>query len=166
MVHGDGLVGRRVERARLAMLVDGARAGRGGAVLVEGAPGVGKSALVGALDVAGLRVLRATGAETEIDLPWAGVAELAAPLADDVLASLVPEVQRAALSTALARTGPSSPLGEDRGLVLHAFAGLLVAAAARGPLAVCIDDVQWLDPSSEEAIRFVARRAERLGVAV
>jgi DNA-binding CsgD family transcriptional regulator/tetratricopeptide (TPR) repeat protein len=160
-VHGVGvsLIGRTMELARLGALVDGARAGRGGALVVEGRPGVGKSALVEALDTSGLRVLRATGVETEIDLPFAGLAELLDPVLDRL--DVLPDVQRAALRGALALDQPS---GEDRGLVLHALAGLLKAAAAGGPLVVCVDDVQWLDPSSQEAVAFAARRAERLGV--
>jgi DNA-binding CsgD family transcriptional regulator len=157
-VDGDRLVGRRAELSRLRRLLDGARAGRGGAVMIEGTPGVGKSALLSALDLAGLRVLRTVGAETEIDLPFAGLSELVAPVVDDI--ESLPAPQRTALRTALAFEAPSSPYGEDRGLVLHAFAGLLAGVA---PVVVVVDDVQWLDPSSEEAIAFAARRAERLG---
>jgi DNA-binding CsgD family transcriptional regulator/tetratricopeptide (TPR) repeat protein len=156
-VQDDGLVGRRAERQRLQGLLDGARAGRGAALVVEGGPGVGKSALVAALDVADLRVLRAVGAETEIDLPFAGLADLVAPVLDTL--DELPAVQRAALRGALGLAAPSSPLGEDRGLVLHAFAGLLAIVA---PALVVVDDVQWLDPSSQEAVAFAARRAHRL----
>jgi tetratricopeptide (TPR) repeat protein len=155
------LVGRRGELRRLGALIDGARAGRGGAVVVEGAPGVGKSALLAAVRPRDLPVLSVTGAETEIDLPFAGLAELLAPVLGRLDA--LPDVQRAALRGALALDAPA---GEDRGLVLHAFAALLRAAAADAPLVLCVDDVQWLDPSSQEAVAFAARRAERLGIAV
>ena len=155
------LIGRSAELAQLAQLAEGARAGRGGALMVEGGPGVGKSALVEALDWSGVLVLRATGVETEIDLPFAGIADLLDPVLDRVDA--LPDVQAGALRGALAMTAPP-PAGEDRGLVLHAVAGLLRAVATDRPLAVCVDDVQWLDPSSQEAVAFAARRAERLGV--
>src|SRR4051794_28644056 len=107
--------------------------------MVEGGPGVGKSALVEALDWSGVLVLRATGVETEIDLPFAGIADLLDPVLDRVDA--LPDVQAGALRGALAMAAPP-PAGEDRGLVLHAVAGLLRAVAADGPLAVCVDDVQ------------------------
>ncbi|HWI72028.1 MAG TPA: ATP-binding protein, partial [Baekduia sp.] len=96
----DGLIGRGAELARLALLVDGAREGRGGAVMVEGTPGVGKSALAGAVDTSGVVLLSATGVETEIDLPFAGVAELLDPVLDRIGA--LPVVQAAALRGALA----------------------------------------------------------------
>ncbi|HMJ35976.1 MAG TPA: AAA family ATPase [Baekduia sp.] len=156
------LVGRRVELQRLAAVVDGRPAGRGAALVVEGPPGVGKSALLAAIRPAGGTVLSATGAETEIDLPFAGLAELLHPVLGR-LDALAP-VQRAALRGALALDAPA-PV-QDRGLVLHAFVALLRAVTQDGPLLLCVDDVQWLDPSSQEAVAFAARRAERLGVAV
>ena len=155
------LVGRRAEVVRLEGMVAAARAGRGGAVVVEGVPGVGKSALlreVWGRAQAELPVLATTGVESEIDLPFAGLAELLAPI--QAHAEALPEHQRAALRAALA-TG--APVATDRVVVLHAVLALVAAAA---PLLLVVDDVQWLDPSSEEAVAFVARRAERLGVAV
>lgn len=156
-----GLVGRRDELVRLGAVVAASAAGRGGAVVVEGVPGVGKSALLRAVwaqagDVLG--VLATTGVETELDLPFAGLAELLAPIV--VRADDLPDPQRAALRAALALDAPA---GADRVVLLHAVAALLAAAA---PLLLVVDDVQWLDPSSEEAVAFVARRAERLGIAV
>src|SRR5689334_8845289 len=115
--------------------------------MVEGGPGVGKSALAEAVGWDDVLVLRATGVETEIDLPFAGVADLLDPVLDRVEA--LPEVQATALRAALALAAPP-PAGEDRGLVLHAVAGLLRAVAAQRPVAVVVDDVQWLDPSSQE----------------
>jgi DNA-binding CsgD family transcriptional regulator/tetratricopeptide (TPR) repeat protein len=160
-INAGGLVGREAELAQLVSPVDAARVGRGGSMVIEGAPGVGKSALLAAARPADLLALRASGVETEIDLPFAGLAELL----DPALRYLhrLPAIQRAALSGALAL---GAPAGEDRGVVLHAVAALLRAAADDGPLAVCVDDVQWLDPSSQDAVAFAARRAERLGVAI
>src|SRR3954469_17669780 len=75
------LVGREDERARLNALLDGARAGRSGALLLHGPPGIGKTALLRwAIEAAdGLRGLRARGMESESDIPFAGLAELVAP---------------------------------------------------------------------------------------
>ena len=156
------LVGRAAELGRLGALVDGARAGRGGALLVEGPPGVGKSALLQAVAASpGVRVLAVTGVETEIDLPFAGLAELLHPVLDHV--ERLPDPQRGALRAALAL---DAPRGDDRAVVLHAVAASLAAVAADGPLLLAVDDLQWLDPSSRSVVEFVARRAERLGLAV
>lgn len=156
---GVELVGRAAELERLGALIDGARAGRGAALLVEGPPGVGKSALLEAMvGSAGVRVLAATGVETEIDLPFAGLVELLHPVLDDV--DRLPDPQRGALRAALAL---DAPRGHDRTVVFHAVAALLATAA---PLLVAVDDLQWLDASSRSVVWFVARRAERLGVVV
>ncbi|MCW3003533.1 MAG: transcriptional regulator, LuxR family, partial [Conexibacter sp.] len=160
-INAGGLVGRDAELRRLASLIDATRAGRGGSMVVEGAPGVGKSALLAAACPPDLLVLRATGVETEIDLPFAGLAELLDP-ALEYLDGLT-AVQRAALRGALAL---GAPAGADRGVVLHAVTALLRAAADDAPLVVAVDDVQWLDPSSQDAVAFAARRAERLGAAI
>lgn len=157
------LVGRESELERLTALVEQAREGRGAACCVEGTPGVGKSALLDELArrVDSVLVLRATGVESELDLPFAGLAELLAPLLPG--AEALPPAQRAALRGALALDAPA---GAERALVLQAVVGLLAAAAERQPLALLVDDVQWLDAPSQEAIAFAARRAERLPVAL
>jgi DNA-binding CsgD family transcriptional regulator/tetratricopeptide (TPR) repeat protein len=158
----DGLLGRDGELARLAALCDGARAGQGGAMLIAGVPGVGKTALLRAADASGLRVLDVTGAESEIDLPFAGLAVLLQPLLayDGALAP----PQRAALAGALAL---GQPAAADPAHVLQAAGALLAAAAADPPaLLLRVDDVQWLDPSSQQAVAFIARRAARIGVGV
>jgi DNA-binding CsgD family transcriptional regulator len=157
-----GLLGRDGELARLATLCDGARAGQGGAVLIAGVPGVGKTALLRAADASGLRVLDVTGAESEIDLPFAGLAVLLQPLLG-YDAALAPP-QRAALAGALAL---GEPAAADPAHVLQAASALLAAAAVDAPaLLLRVDDVQWLDPSSQQAVAFIARRAARLGVGV
>lgn len=152
------LVGRATELARINALIERLRAGRGGSLVVEGAPGVGKSALLRAIAAPELQVLSATGVETELDLPFAGLAELLAPVLEH--GDALPDAQRAALRSALALDAPA---GAERVLVLQALVALLDAAAARrGPLLLLVDDVQWLDASTQEAIAFIARRAERL----
>ncbi|HST42792.1 MAG TPA: AAA family ATPase [Conexibacter sp.] len=155
------LVGRAAELERLRALIDRARGGRGGSLVVEGPPGVGKSALLRALEGPDLLVLSTTGVESEVGLPFAGLAELLAP----VLAhgDGLPDAQRAALRAALALDAPA---GAERVLVLQALVALLEAAASGRALLLLVDDVQWLDPSSQEAIAFLARRAERLPLAL
>ncbi len=148
------LIGRDAELARLRALVGGGR----GALLLVGRPGVGKSALLDAATAGAGRVLRTVGVQSEIELPFAGLRELLHPVLEDVDA--LPPPQRRALRAALALEAPT---GLDRGTVLHAFVALVEALA---PVVVAVDDVQWLDPSSREAVAFLARRADRLGVVV
>ncbi|MDO8185460.1 ATP-binding protein, partial [Conexibacter sp. CPCC 205706] len=155
------LVGRAGELGRIRVLLDRARSGRGGALVLEGPPGVGKSALLRALDAPDLQLLGTTGVETELGLPFAGLAELLAPLLSH--AEALPEAQRAALRAALAIDAPA---GAEQVLVLHALVGLLEAAGATRPLLLLVDDVQWLDASTQEAVAFLARRAPRLPLAL
>ncbi|MBS1678561.1 MAG: helix-turn-helix domain-containing protein [Actinobacteria bacterium] len=147
------LIGRDAELARLRELADGA-----GAVVIAGRPGVGKSALLAAATADAGRRLSATGVQSEIALPFAGLRELLEPVLEKV--DELPPAQRRALRAALALDEPGTP---DRGTVLHAFVALVAGLA---PVVVAVDDVQWLDESSRAAIAFLARRAERLGVAV
>ncbi len=155
------LVGRAGELGRIRALLDRARAGRGGALVLEGPPGVGKSALLRALEAPDLQLLSTTGVESEIGLPFAGLAELVAPLLGH--ADGLPEAQRAALRAALAIDAPA---GAEQVLVLHALVALLEAAGATRPLLLLVDDVQWLDASTQEAVAFLARRAPRLPLAL
>jgi predicted ATPase len=130
------LLGRVDELALLNEVADGARSRRGGAVAVAGTPGVGKTALLHAVDSAGLRALDVTAAETEIDLPFAGLAALIEPLLG-YEASLAPTA-RAALRGALALEEPTVA---ESARVLHAATALLAAAAADQPLLLRVDDV-------------------------
>ena len=155
------LLGRGDELALLNDLTGGARSRRGGALMIAGTPGVGKTALLRAAGTSGLRVLDVTGAETEIDLPFAGLAAVVEPLLA-YEASLSPAA-RAALRGALALEEPTVAEGAR---VLQAATALLAAAAAGEPLLLRVDDVQWLDPSSQQAVAFIARRAEAIGIAV
>src|SRR3954470_2914878 len=155
-------VGRERERARIDRLLEEARAGRSGALLLHGEAGIGKTALMRwAIGRAtGLRVLRARGIETESDIPFAGLAELVTPLLDRLDA--VPEVQARALRGALA-LGPATP--HDRFTVPAGLLSLLGAAAEEQPVLVAIDDAQWLDEPSMEAFLFAGRRLGAEGVA-
>jgi DNA-binding CsgD family transcriptional regulator len=157
------LVGREVERAVIGELLDSARAGRGGALVLRGEPGIGKSALCRyALDqAAGMRRIHARGVQSEADLAFAGLSELLGALSEHVDA--LPPVQAAALSDALGRS-EGAPVG--RFAVLAGTLSLLSTVAEDGPLLAVIDDVQWLDPASADALTFAARRLEDAGVAL
>src|SRR5207248_1965328 len=150
------LVGRDAECRRVTAALDDVRAGRGAVLLLAGPPGVGKTALLeyAAGAAGGLTVLRATGAEFEARFAWGGLHQLLQP----VLGQLdgLPAEQAAALRGAL-RLGPAT--GDDPFLVSLAVLGLL---AAGGTGVVClVDDAQWLDDQTADALRFVARRVER-----
>ena len=149
------LIGRDVELERLRV----AAAGEGGALVVAGRPGVGKSALLAAAIADVDPVLSVTGVQSEIALPFAGLRGLLEPVLDEVDA--LPAPQRRALRAALGLD--DEPAGPDRGAVLHAFAALVATLV---PVVIAVDDVQWLDASSREAIAFLARRAERIGATV
>ncbi len=149
------LVGRPEAFERIAWVVAGARAGRGGALLVRGDPGAGKSSLLAAADTEGMTVLRCSGTQDELDLPFAALHALVRPLRA-LVPGLVP-AQREALDLALglAAGGQPAPL-----LVGAATLSLLDAAADGGPVLVVVDDFHWVDVESRDAIGFAARRIE------
>lgn len=116
---------------------------------------MGKSALLKHLldRASGCRVVSAAGVQSEMELPFAALHQLCAPMLD--LLDRLPEPQRDALSTAFrVRTGPAP----DRFLVGLAVLSLLAAAAEDRPLVCVIDDAQWLDRASAQVLAFVARR--------
>src|SRR5690242_455162 len=161
--HASQLVGREPECAAVDRLLDDARAGAGGSLVVRGEPGIGKSAL---LEYARQRavpmaLLSATGVEAESDLAFAGLHELLRP----VLSHLgeVPEIQSQALAGAL---GLAPSIHADRLLISAAVLSLLAAAAEERPTLCVVDDAQWLDRPSADALMFTARRlrAERLAI--
>lgn len=133
--------------------------------MVHGEPGVGKTALLDYVGVqaTGCRVIRGSGVQSEMELPFAGVHQLCAPLLDRV--GRLPGPQREALETAFGlSTGPAP----DRFLVGLAVLGLLSEAAQDRPLICLVDDHQWLDSVSAQVVAFVARRlgTESLGLIV
>jgi DNA-binding CsgD family transcriptional regulator len=159
-----GLVGREDETERLCSLVDAASAG-GGALVVVGDPGIGKSAL---LNVAkehaartGLTVLASAGVECESGLPYAGLDLLLRPILDT--AAALPSVQRDALLTAVGLTRGPAPDPVRLGL---AVLNLISEAAARGAVLVAVDDIHRLDPPTHETLAFVARRIGRAAFAM
>ena len=148
--------GRDRELAALFALVEGLP-GRGGALVVSGEPGIGKSSLLAEAasraGARGMRVLRASGVQSEAHLPFSGLHQLLRPIlhgADDL-----PAPQRAAL---LAAFGMSEEAAPDRFLIALAVLDLVAEAATAAPHLLLVEDGHWLDPSSAEVLAFVARR--------
>jgi len=155
------LYGRDAERALIDALLDAARASRGGALVVRGEPGVGKTALLEdtrrrATD---MHVLSARGLEAESELPFAGLHQLTRPALE--LLDRLPGPQADALRGAL---GLSAGSGHDRFLISAACLTLLAELGERRPVLCLIDDAQWLDRSSTDAFLFVARRLGAEGI--
>ena len=140
-----------------------ALAGRAQVTVLRGEAGVGKSALLGYLSgrVAGWHVARAVGVESEMELAYAGLHQLCAPMLDHL--GRLPVPQRAALATVFGRSVGAPP---DRFLVGLATLTLFAEVAEQHPLACIVDDGQWLDHASAQILGFVARRllAERIAV--
>jgi DNA-binding CsgD family transcriptional regulator len=159
----DMLLGRERECAVLVDLLERARAGRSGVLTVRGDAGIGKTALMRHLadEATGFTILRCTGVESAMELPFAGLHELCSPLLRTVDA--LPEPQRAALSVALGLEAGQSP---DRLLVALATLGLLAAASDEGPVLCAVEDAHWLDQASAQVMGFVGRRllAEPVGL--
>jgi DNA-binding CsgD family transcriptional regulator len=155
------LYGRDAELAVVGKLLDTVRSGGSGALVVRGEPGIGKTALLAHADTGGLRVLRSGGVESEAELPFAGLHLLLHPVLDRLDA--LPAVQAQALRGALGLAATGAP---DRFLVGLAGLSLLSELADDGPLLAVVDDAQWLDRASAEALLFAARRlgAEPVGV--
>src|SRR5215468_2558455 len=157
------LVDRQRERETLDGLVQDLRSGRGRALVVRGEAGVGKSALLeyAAGAAADMRVVRAAGVESEMELAFAGVHQLCAPLLDRL--ERLPGPQRDALGIVFGLCGGGAP---DRFLVGLAVLTLLSEVAEERPLLCVIDDAQWLDTASAQVLAFAARRllAEPVGL--
>jgi DNA-binding CsgD family transcriptional regulator len=135
--------------------VAGVRAGEGRALVVRGEPGVGKTVLLDYLAgrAPGCRVARAAGVQSEMELAFAGLHQLCAPMLDH--AKSLPVPQREALLTAFGLSAGPVP---DRFLVGLAVVGLLSETAGERPLVCVVDDQQWLDHASAQALGFAARR--------
>ena len=157
------LLGRERERAALDRLLDGARDGHGGALVVRGEPGVGKTALLddSVEKARTLRVVRCAGVEGEMELPFAGVQQLCAPILP--LAERLPRPQRDALEIAFGQSPGPPP---NQFLIAVAILGLLSEAARERGLLCVIDDAHWLDRTSAQALGFAARRlaVERIAI--
>jgi DNA-binding CsgD family transcriptional regulator len=149
------LVGRSTECAKLDRLLADARAGQSAVLVLCGASGAGKTALLNyaAEQAQDYRVVRAVGVESEMELPFAGLHQLYAGLLDHL--DRLPAPQRDALATAFGLNDGAPP---DRFLISLAALSLLSDAAEERPLLCLVDDAQWLDRSSMQVLTFVARR--------
>ncbi|TDD64904.1 helix-turn-helix transcriptional regulator [Jiangella aurantiaca] len=154
---------RRAERTRLDRLVAEVHSGQGQVLVVRGEAGIGKSALLEYLvdQAGGSRVIRASGVESEMELPFAGLHQLCGRMLD--LGDRLPRPQRDALAVAFGLESGGPP---DRFLVGAATLGLLTEASDRQPLLCVVDDAQWLDHASAQTLTFVGRRllADRIGL--
>src|SRR5215470_11333472 len=163
-VSARRLLGRRGECAALDQLVASVRAGPSRALVLRGEAGVGKSALLKyvAQHASGCGIARAAGVESEMEFAYAGLQQLCAPFLDRL--ERLPGPQRDALGIAFGLRDGGAP---DRFLVGLAVLSLLSDIAGKRPLVCIVDDAQWLDAASAQALAFVARRlgAESVGLA-
>ncbi|MFE4591561.1 helix-turn-helix transcriptional regulator [Streptomyces laurentii] len=160
---GTKPTGRAAECAALDRLVGDVRAGQSRALVLHGEPGIGKSALLEYLHgrASGCRVARVSGVQSEMELAFAGLHQLCAPMPDRL--DRLPAPQRHALEVAF---GLSTGAAPDRFLIGLAVLSLLSEVAAERPLLCLVDDVQWLDRASVQILAFAARRlgAESVGL--
>ena len=159
------LTDRRAERRALDELAQAVGEGESRALVVRGDPGVGKTVLLeylaGRASGAGCRVARAVGVQSEMELAFAGLHQLCAPILDHL--ERIPVPQHEALRTAFGVAAGPAP---DRFFVGLAMLSLLSEVAGERPLICVIDDEQWLDRASVQALGFVGRRlgADPVGV--
>src|SRR5439155_14052604 len=142
----------RSECAVLDRLVEAVRAGESRALVVRGEPGVGKTALLDYLagNALGCRVVRAVGVQSEMELAFAALHQLCAPMLDRL--ERLPGPQRDALATTFGLRDGAAP---DRFLIGLAALGLLAEVAEKRPLVCVVDDAHWLDKASAQTLAFV-----------
>ena len=157
------LVGRADECGQINALLANAATGIARGLVFDGDPGIGKTALLeyAAAAAGGFAVLRATGIESDVGLGFAGLLEMTRPVIG--LLSAVAAPQADALRGAL---GLGAPVEASRFLVAAGLLSLLAAAAERSPVLVLVDDLQWVDQASAQALLFAVRRlrADKVGV--
>jgi DNA-binding CsgD family transcriptional regulator len=157
------LRGRRAESAVLDGLIAAVREGESRTLVVRGEAGVGKTALVDQSieSASDLRVVRAVGVESEMELAFAAAHQLCAPMLDRL--ERLPVPQREALRVVFGLASGPAP---DRFLVGLAVLSLLSEVAEERPMLGVVDDAQWLDRASAQTLGFVARRlrAESVGL--
>ncbi|GAA3888501.1 LuxR family transcriptional regulator [Saccharothrix violaceirubra] len=155
------LHGRAAESAVLGGVLDSARDGNSGVLVVRGEAGIGKSALLGAVDAEGFRVLRGTAIESESVVPYAGLSLLLRCVSDGI--DVLPPRQAATLRIVL---GDGECGDTDPYHVGVALLALLAELAERQPVLCLVDDAHWLDQGSAFALLFAARRLRAESVAV
>ena len=157
--HGSPstVLGRETELAQLSALLAAARDGRGGALVIRGDPGVGKTRLLGAAmeSAADFAVLSAAGVQSESDLAFGALSALLRPALSAI--GGLPRVQADSLGAAV---GLSSSARVERLACNAGVVSLLAAAAHERPVLVAADDLQWFDAGSREVILFAARRMQ------
>jgi DNA-binding CsgD family transcriptional regulator len=155
-VVAGALVGRDTEVRRLESLLSGADS-TGAALVLRGEPGIGKTALLrearSRAEARGMLVLVTSGVQSEMHIPYAGLHQLLRPVLSD--ADRLSERQREVLLAAFA---PAEQVSAAVFPVALAVLELLSDTAARHPLLLEVEDAQWLDPSTVDVLRFVARR--------
>ena len=167
MAPSPGVVGREAELDVVHALLDAVPSGPV-ALLIEGDPGIGKTTLwrhgVAAAGERGLQVLSCRPVEAEITLPFAALGDLLGEVPDSALARL-PDPQREALDAALLRAD-ARPGGLQARAIALGVLGVIRALASEVPLLLAVDDAQWLDQPSADALAFAARRLrdERVGL--
>ena len=149
------LLGRDHERREIGQALARSRSGASAVLALVGEPGIGKTALLdyAASQAGGMQLLRARGIESEAQIPFGSLLELIRPAL--VLLEKIPQPQAVALEGALALRPASA---QDRFALGAATLSLLAAYAEQAPLAVLVDDAQWLDGSSAQALLFAFRR--------
>jgi DNA-binding CsgD family transcriptional regulator len=159
----SGLLGRRRECAALDKVLDEARSRRSATLVVSGAAGSGKSALLDYVQASAVNfhVVRCCGVESEMELAYAGLHQLCSPLLGRI--DRLPDPQRHALQAAL---GLAEAPVQDRFLVCLAALSLLAMNADEQPLLCLVDDAQWLDQASLQTVAFVGRRLTAEPIAV
>jgi DNA-binding CsgD family transcriptional regulator/tetratricopeptide (TPR) repeat protein len=159
------ILGRRAVCETLDQVVEAVRKGESRGLVIRGEAGIGKTALLEYLreraSASGCGVAQVAGVQSEMELPFAAVHQLCAPMLDRL--PRLPEPQREALATAFAIQAGPPP---NRFLVGLAVLGLLAESAEEQPLVCLIDDAQWLDRASWQALAFAARRLAAESVAM
>lgn len=153
--YSEFVLDRHRERTQLDTVLKHVREGRSSTLLLDGGAGVGKTTLLDYLAerTAGFRVLSVTGIQSEVELAFAALHQLCLPL-DDTMASL-PTPQREALEITF---GQRQGVAPSKFMVGLATLSLLAEASRVAPILCIIDDAQWLDEASAQALGFVARR--------
>jgi DNA-binding CsgD family transcriptional regulator len=162
-MRAPGFLGRTSERVVIDRLLANVRGGHSAVLVIRGEAGIGKTALLryAAREASGLRVAHVTGVEAEMELPYAGIHQLCAPMLHRLDA--LPQPQQDGLRVALALASGQVP---ETFLVGLAVLGLLSAEAEEQPLLCLVDDAQWLDAASGRILGFVARRLLAESVAI